>query len=154
MLPLVCICPRDAMYEKMISNIEEVRARSNRIISVGDFGDDNLQNVSDIVFPVHRTQDELFTAFALNFTVAKDAGPTSCCPWSQLRRRSAAQRQNQSPSDSIISRCVEYGSIPVGTFSAIYQMALSGAQELPTAGYSATLWCRAMGESIVVVPSK
>ena len=58
-LPLVCICPRDAMYEKMISNIEEVRARSGRIISVGDFGDENLRNVSDIVFPVHRTQDEL-----------------------------------------------------------------------------------------------
>ena len=46
------------MYEKMTSNIEEVRARSGRIISVGDFGDDNLRNVSDIT-PVHRTQDEL-----------------------------------------------------------------------------------------------
>ena len=30
-----------------------------RIISVGDFGDDNLRNVSDIVFPVHRCEDEL-----------------------------------------------------------------------------------------------
>ncbi|TVR41288.1 MAG: glutamine--fructose-6-phosphate transaminase (isomerizing) [Planctomycetota bacterium] len=58
-LPVVCICPRDAMYEKMISNIEEVRARQGRIIAVGDADDDTLAGIADICFPVLRSEDEL-----------------------------------------------------------------------------------------------
>ncbi|TVR16461.1 MAG: glutamine--fructose-6-phosphate transaminase (isomerizing) [Planctomycetota bacterium] len=58
-LPVVCICPRDAMYDKMISNIEEVRARQGRIISVGDADDQSLAQLSDHLFPIQRCHDEL-----------------------------------------------------------------------------------------------
>ncbi len=58
-LPVVCICPRDAMYEKMLSNLQEVRARSGRIIVVGEDGDRALAEVADHMFPVQRAADEL-----------------------------------------------------------------------------------------------
>ncbi|HYE03893.1 MAG TPA: glutamine--fructose-6-phosphate transaminase (isomerizing) [Planctomycetota bacterium] len=58
-LPVVCICPRDAMYEKMLSNLQEVRARSGRIIVVGEEGDRALADVADHMFPVQRAPDEL-----------------------------------------------------------------------------------------------
>ena len=51
-LPVVCICPQDAMYEKMLSNLQEVKARSGRVIAVGDASDRHLQDLSDVVFPV------------------------------------------------------------------------------------------------------
>jgi glucosamine--fructose-6-phosphate aminotransferase (isomerizing) len=58
-LPVVCICPRDAMYEKMLSNLQEVRARAGRIIVVGEKGDHDLHDLSDHLFPVARAGDEL-----------------------------------------------------------------------------------------------
>ncbi|MBA3846428.1 MAG: glutamine--fructose-6-phosphate transaminase (isomerizing) [Planctomycetes bacterium] len=58
-LPVVCICPRDAMYEKMLSNLQEVRARSGRIIVVGEEGDRALADIADHMFPVQRAPDEL-----------------------------------------------------------------------------------------------
>ncbi len=58
-LPVVCMCPRDAMYEKMLSNIQEVKARAGRIISVGDAADRDLRDLSDHLLPVGRAGDEL-----------------------------------------------------------------------------------------------
>jgi glucosamine--fructose-6-phosphate aminotransferase (isomerizing) len=58
-LPVICLAPRDQMYEKMLSNLEEVRARSGRIISVGSGDDDQLRNLSDHLFPVATADDEL-----------------------------------------------------------------------------------------------
>ena len=58
-LPVVCVCPRDAMFEKMLSNLQEVRARAGRIISVGHAGDHELLDLSDHLLPVRRAGDEL-----------------------------------------------------------------------------------------------
>ncbi len=58
-LPVVCICPRDSMYEKMLSNLQEVRARSGRIITVGQDGDRALLDLSDHLFPVALAKDDL-----------------------------------------------------------------------------------------------
>ncbi|MBA3708948.1 MAG: glutamine--fructose-6-phosphate transaminase (isomerizing) [Planctomycetes bacterium] len=58
-LPVICIVPRDAMYEKMLSNLQEVRARSGRIITVGQAGDRSLADLSDHVFPVRMAPDDL-----------------------------------------------------------------------------------------------
>jgi glutamine---fructose-6-phosphate transaminase (isomerizing) len=57
-LPVVCICPRDSMYEKMLSNLQEVRARSGRIIVVAEQGDKQLAELSDHIFPVLRSPEE------------------------------------------------------------------------------------------------
>jgi len=58
-LPVVCLCPRDAMYEKMLSNLQEVRARAGRIITVGQADDHALRELSDLLFPVHAAEDTL-----------------------------------------------------------------------------------------------
>jgi glucosamine--fructose-6-phosphate aminotransferase (isomerizing) len=58
-LPVVCLCPRDAMYEKMLSNLQEVRARSGRIIAVGHADDHSLADLCDHLFPVERAVDEI-----------------------------------------------------------------------------------------------
>ena len=44
---VVCLAPRDQYYEKTISNIEEIRARGGKILSVGTEGDKELENISD-----------------------------------------------------------------------------------------------------------
>jgi glucosamine--fructose-6-phosphate aminotransferase (isomerizing) len=46
-MSVVCIAPKDSYYEKTISNIEEIRARGGKILSVGTEGDKELQNISD-----------------------------------------------------------------------------------------------------------
>jgi len=58
-LPVVCMCPPDRMREKMLSNIEEVRARSGRIVAVGSAEDRQLRGLSDHLFPVTTPDDEL-----------------------------------------------------------------------------------------------
>ena len=58
-LPVICMCPQDHMHEKMIANIEEVRARSGRIIGVGHHQDQALQQQADIIFPVAQSGEEL-----------------------------------------------------------------------------------------------
>ncbi|MHC5068107.1 MAG: glutamine--fructose-6-phosphate transaminase (isomerizing) [Planctomycetota bacterium] len=51
-LPLICMCPDDAMREKNLANIDEVRARAGRIIGVGPGDDHDLAERCDWVFPV------------------------------------------------------------------------------------------------------
>ncbi|MCZ6625218.1 MAG: glutamine--fructose-6-phosphate transaminase (isomerizing), partial [Deltaproteobacteria bacterium] len=60
--PSICIAPRDSTYEKMLSNIQEVKARNGPVIGVGNVGDVELQRICDdvIEFPI---TDEVFTPF-------------------------------------------------------------------------------------------
>ena len=44
-LPSVCIVPRDSSYPKMVSNIQEVKARDGRVIAIATEGDDRLGSV-------------------------------------------------------------------------------------------------------------
>jgi glutamine---fructose-6-phosphate transaminase (isomerizing) len=46
-MSVVCLAPRDPYYEKTISNIEEIRARGGKILSIGTEGDKELQSISD-----------------------------------------------------------------------------------------------------------
>ncbi len=54
-LPVVCIAPRDAIYEKMISNIEQVRARHGQVIAIGTTGDTLLATKAHHVIEVPAT---------------------------------------------------------------------------------------------------
>ena len=59
-LPVICICTKtaDEVYEKMLSNIKEVEARSGRIIAVATEGDTELSKLSDDVIYVPEVRDE------------------------------------------------------------------------------------------------
>lgn len=57
--PSIFIAPRDAVFEKNVSNIEEVRARKGPVITVGTEGDDRLAHVSDDVILIPDAPDYL-----------------------------------------------------------------------------------------------
>ncbi|MFW5751435.1 MAG: glutamine--fructose-6-phosphate transaminase (isomerizing), partial [Planctomycetota bacterium] len=58
-LPVICMCPRDQMFEKMLANVEETRARDGRIITVGPEEERRLHDLSDVVFPVPAPPEEM-----------------------------------------------------------------------------------------------
>ncbi len=46
-MPVVCIALKDSVYEKMVSNIREVKARNGKIIAVATKGDDQIRKYAD-----------------------------------------------------------------------------------------------------------
>jgi len=58
-MPVVFLVPRCSHYEKIIGNIEEVKARGGKIIAVATEGDDQIANYADHVLSVPHTLDEL-----------------------------------------------------------------------------------------------
>ncbi|MGE4578259.1 MAG: glutamine--fructose-6-phosphate transaminase (isomerizing) [Desulfuromonadales bacterium] len=58
-LPVVVVAPHNETFEKVVSNMEEVRARSGRIIAIGTAGGPDLAGVADVVLSVPEIADEL-----------------------------------------------------------------------------------------------
>ncbi len=58
-MPVVVIAPKDAVYDKIKSNIEEVRARGGCVIAVITEGDTELMDFADHVIQIPRTHDAL-----------------------------------------------------------------------------------------------
>ncbi len=58
-MPVVVIAPKDAVYEKVRSNIDEVKARGGRIVGVITEGDTELFHFTDHVIQIPRTHDAL-----------------------------------------------------------------------------------------------
>jgi glucosamine--fructose-6-phosphate aminotransferase (isomerizing) len=58
-MPVVVIAPKDAVYDKVKSNIEEVKARGGRVIGVITEGDTELLGYLDHVIQIPRTHDAL-----------------------------------------------------------------------------------------------
>ncbi|MDP9180425.1 MAG: glutamine--fructose-6-phosphate transaminase (isomerizing) [Chloroflexota bacterium] len=46
-MPVVALCPRDGLREKMLSNIEQVKTREGTVIAVGTEGDRELEEKAD-----------------------------------------------------------------------------------------------------------
>ncbi|HIE09272.1 MAG TPA: SIS domain-containing protein, partial [Armatimonadetes bacterium] len=57
--PVVCICPKDSVYSKMLSNMEEVKSRGGKIIAVATEGDEKVSALADEVFFVPETIEDL-----------------------------------------------------------------------------------------------
>ncbi|WP_129630348.1 glutamine--fructose-6-phosphate transaminase (isomerizing) [Candidatus Oscillochloris fontis] len=54
-MPVICIAPRDGIYEKMLSNIEQVKARGGQVIAIGSEGDHLLAEKASHVITVPST---------------------------------------------------------------------------------------------------
>jgi glucosamine--fructose-6-phosphate aminotransferase (isomerizing) len=54
-MPVVFIVPRDALYDKVMSNLQEVKARKGRIIAVANDDDDQIGSLAEHVIRVPRT---------------------------------------------------------------------------------------------------
>ncbi len=55
--PSVFICPKNAVYDKVMANIEEVKARKGPVIVVATEGDDEIRKKTDDVIFVPKTLD-------------------------------------------------------------------------------------------------
>jgi glucosamine--fructose-6-phosphate aminotransferase (isomerizing) len=58
-MPVVALAPRDSVWEKMLSNIEEVKARSGIVIAITDGEDADLEKKADGFVRVPRTHELL-----------------------------------------------------------------------------------------------
>ncbi len=58
-LPVVALTPRDGTYERMMGNIEEVRARDGKVIAIAHAGDREISGKADHVIAVPPTVDLL-----------------------------------------------------------------------------------------------
>jgi glucosamine--fructose-6-phosphate aminotransferase (isomerizing) len=58
-MPVVFIAPRDASYEKIVSNIQEVKARKGQVIAVVTEGDKLIPTLADYVLEVPITHELL-----------------------------------------------------------------------------------------------
>lgn len=57
--PTVALAPKDPLYEKMISNIQEIKARSGKVLAVATEGDENITKLVDDVIFIPQTLDML-----------------------------------------------------------------------------------------------
>jgi glutamine---fructose-6-phosphate transaminase (isomerizing) len=57
--PSLFIAPRDAVFEKNLSNIEEVKARKGPVIAVATEGDQSLARIADDVVYIPKAPDYL-----------------------------------------------------------------------------------------------
>jgi|TARA_Y100000310_G_scaffold259158_1_gene267753 glucosamine--fructose-6-phosphate aminotransferase (isomerizing) len=57
--PTVAIVPKDSVYEKMISNIEEVKARDGKVFALASRGDKKIEKLVDDVVYVPKTHEAL-----------------------------------------------------------------------------------------------
>ncbi|HJZ18559.1 MAG TPA: glutamine--fructose-6-phosphate transaminase (isomerizing) [Candidatus Nanoarchaeia archaeon] len=58
-MPIVFLAAKDGSYEKVLSNIEEVKARGGKVIAIATENDERLNHLSEKVFIVPKTRSEL-----------------------------------------------------------------------------------------------
>ena len=58
-MPVLALVPRDAVYQKSISNVEEIKARAGRLILLGTQGDSHLQTITDDVIYLPQVHEEM-----------------------------------------------------------------------------------------------
>ena len=50
-MPVVVLAPRDSVYEKVISNIQEIKARKGNVIAIATEGDTDITSiVNDVIY--------------------------------------------------------------------------------------------------------
>ena len=54
-MPVIVVAPKDSSYDKIISNIREVKARKGVIISITDESNDGLDEFSDYSIKIPST---------------------------------------------------------------------------------------------------
>jgi len=57
--PTVAICPTDSVYEKMVANIEEIKARKGKVIAVATKGNEKIKEIVDDVIYIPKTLEML-----------------------------------------------------------------------------------------------
>ena len=64
-MPTVAIAPKDAMYDKMISNIQEIKSRKGPVIAIVTEGDDRTKEMVDDTIEIPETLEYLYPILAV-----------------------------------------------------------------------------------------
>ncbi len=57
--PTVVICPSDSVYEKVISNIQEIKARKGKVLAIATQGNEEIKKLVDDVIYIPKTLEML-----------------------------------------------------------------------------------------------
>jgi glucosamine--fructose-6-phosphate aminotransferase (isomerizing) len=64
-VPVIGVAPHDSVYEKMVSNLAEAKARKGLIIAVGNEGDKHLEELAETVFEVPEAPEYITPLLAV-----------------------------------------------------------------------------------------
>jgi glucosamine--fructose-6-phosphate aminotransferase (isomerizing) len=56
-MPVVFIAPKDSTYEKIVSNVQEIKARKGRIIAVVNEGDKEIKDLAEFTIEIPQTHE-------------------------------------------------------------------------------------------------
>ncbi|MCX6778754.1 MAG: glutamine--fructose-6-phosphate transaminase (isomerizing) [Candidatus Magasanikbacteria bacterium] len=57
--PVMAIVTKDSLYEKMVSNVEEIKARHGKLILIATEGDEDVKKLSDDIIYIPKTSEML-----------------------------------------------------------------------------------------------
>ncbi len=63
-MPTIAICPRNSVYEKTFSNIEEIKARSGKIITIATENDEKIKSISNDIIYIPKVEEILYPIIA------------------------------------------------------------------------------------------
>ncbi|MCB9799782.1 MAG: glutamine--fructose-6-phosphate transaminase (isomerizing) [Candidatus Omnitrophica bacterium] len=63
--PVICIAPHSKTRDKMLSNVEEIRARKGIVIAIGTENDKELKKISSYFIPVPKVDESLSAIIAV-----------------------------------------------------------------------------------------
>jgi len=58
-MPIVALVPKDSVYAKTVSNVEEIKARQGRLVLIGTQGDEHLKNLTEDVLYLPDVREDL-----------------------------------------------------------------------------------------------
>jgi glucosamine--fructose-6-phosphate aminotransferase (isomerizing) len=58
-MPVLALVPKDSVYQKTVSNVEEIKARQGRLLLIGTAGDEHLSTLTDDVLYLPEVHEEL-----------------------------------------------------------------------------------------------
>ena len=58
-MPVLALVPKDSVYQKTVSNVEEIKARQGRLLLIGTAGDEHLATLTDDVLYLPEVHEEL-----------------------------------------------------------------------------------------------
>ena len=58
-MPVIVICTNKSAYEKIVSNVQEVKARKGKVIAIINEGDEIIRNIADYYIEIPETEEPL-----------------------------------------------------------------------------------------------
>jgi glucosamine--fructose-6-phosphate aminotransferase (isomerizing) len=56
-MPVVVLAPRDSVYNKILSNLQEIKARKGKIIAIATEGDENIEELAEEIIHLPKVHE-------------------------------------------------------------------------------------------------